>query len=461
MTVRDGSDPRDRSGAHRLTGVEIDDEHYARPPSETPSGRRRGRDEPRAGGRPPMAPRGRSGFGFGGLVRLVLFLAVLAGLVLVVSLTVLRPVVAGAVVGWAADNPSALRLPFVADLVREDLGTVLTEPTSSDAADVEFTVLDGDTASAIGQRLTDQGLLRDPRAFVFITTERALTGQLEAGTFVLRKNMTPDQMVTALLVAKSQAVAVGIREGLRLEQVTAKLQTLPLKMDVKAFYDLVKHPPQSLLKDYPWLDLPKGASLEGYLAPATYRVLPDSTPEDLVRQMLDTFYTSVGPERLNVPKARGLSFHEVLTLASLVEREAKLDEERALIAGVYEDRLNPKIWPTRLLQSDPTIIYINDSVQLAKTPFAKWQEYVFWTPPNGALQGVTLPAGLTSYDTYSVPGLMPGPIASPSIASIDAALAPDTKKGYLYFLAKNDGSDSTAFARTFKEHQANIKKYGK
>ena len=74
--------------------------------------------------------------------------------------------------------------------------------------------------------------------------------------------------------------------------MTAKLQTLPLKMDVKAFYDLVKHPPQSLLKDYPWLDLPKGASLEGYLAPATYRVLPDSTPEQLVRQMLDTFYTT-------------------------------------------------------------------------------------------------------------------------------------------------------------------------
>ncbi len=408
-----------------------------------------------------MAPRERSAFGFGGLVRLMLFLAVLAGLVLIVSLTVLRPVVAGAVVGWAADNPSALRLPFVADLVREDLGPVLTEPTSTDPADVEFTVLDGDTASTIGQRLTDEGLLRDPRAFVFITTDRQLTGQLEAGTFILRKNMTPDQMVTALLVAKDQAVAVGIREGLRLEQVTAKLQTLPLKMDVKAFYDLVKHPPQSLLDDYPWLDLPKGASLEGYLAPATYRVLPDSTPEQLVRQMLDTFYTTVGPERLDVPKARGLSFHEVLTLASLVEREAKLDEERALIAGVYQDRLNAKIWPTRLLQSDPTIIYINDTVQLAKTPFAKWQEYVFWTPPNGALKGVTLPAGLVGYDTYSVPGLMPGPISSPSIASIDAALNPDTGKGYLYFLAKNDGSDGTAFARTFKEHQANIQKYGK
>lgn len=457
MTVRGGAGPRDRSQAHRLSGVEIDDEHYARPADDAPTGRRRRGEGPRAGGRPPMAPPDRSGFGLGGLFRLVLFLVVLGALVLVVALTVLRPIVAGAVVGWAADNPSALGLPFVADLVREDLGSVLTDPTSSDPADVEFTVVDGDTASAIGQRLTDQGLLSDPRAFVFITTERGLTAQLEAGTFVLRKNMTPDQMVTALLVAKDQAVAVGIREGLRLEQVTAKLQTLPLTMDVKAFYDLVKHPPASLLKDYPWLDLPKGASLEGYLAPATYRVLPDSTPEQLVRQMLDTFYASVGPERLSVPKARGMSFHEVLTLASLVEREAKLDEERALIAGVYQNRLDNA---PRILNADPTVLYANDTVQLEKMKFADWKDYAFWVPPGGALAGLDVPAALQGYQSYQTAGLPPGPIATPSVASIDAALGPADKKGYFYFVAIPDGGGAHAFSKTYKEHQANLRKYG-
>ena len=107
--------------------------------------------------------------------------------------------------------------------------------------------------------------------------------------------MTPDELVTALLVSKDVAVSIGLREGLRLEQVTAKLQTLPLTMDVKAFYDEVKNPPKALLADYPWLDLPKGASLEGYLAPATYRVLPDIGPDELIRRMLDQFHETVGP----------------------------------------------------------------------------------------------------------------------------------------------------------------------
>ena len=134
MTVRGGGNPRDSAG---LAGVDIDDEHYARAPEPVAS-RGRGSEPPRAGGRQPQAPRGRSSFGLGGLLRLVLFIGVLAGIVLIVSLTVLRPVVAGAVVDWATDNPSALRLPFVADLVREDLGTAMTEPMSSDGGQVEF-----------------------------------------------------------------------------------------------------------------------------------------------------------------------------------------------------------------------------------------------------------------------------------------------------------------------------------
>ena len=112
-----------RATEANLAGVDIDEDFYARAPDAPASGRRpRGPAEPRAGGRPPQAPRGASGFGFGGLLRLLLFIGVLAGLVLIVALTVLRPFVAGAVVGWASDNPSALRLPFVQDLVREDLG---------------------------------------------------------------------------------------------------------------------------------------------------------------------------------------------------------------------------------------------------------------------------------------------------------------------------------------------------
>jgi UPF0755 protein len=463
VTVRGGGRPRDESGGH-LADVEIDEEHYARPLQPLPSAGRRGRppDPPRAGGRPPQAPRRRTGFGLGGLVRLLLFMGVLAGFVLIVSLTVLRPVVAGAVVGWAADNPSALRLPFVQDLVREDLGAAMTDPVSTDPGQVEFVVADGDTASQIAGRLASQGFIRDARAFVFISSERGLSSKLEAGTYLLRKNMTPDQLVNALLVSHDLAVSIPLREGLRLEQITAKLETLapPLTMDVSAFYSEVKNPPAALLADYPWLVLPKGASLEGFLEPATYRVLPDVTPDALIRQMLDAFYANVGPDRLNVAKSRGLTFYQVLTLASLVEREAKLDAERALIAGVYQNRLSPHTETAGFLGSDPSIFYVNDSIELAKVPLSKWTSYAFWAPPRKDFANATEPPDLALYNTYTTKGLMPGPICTPTVASIDAALAPDTKAGYLYFVAKNDGSNTTAFARTYKEHQANLKKYG-
>jgi UPF0755 protein len=459
MTLRGGRDTRGTPQARRLSEVEIDDEYFARPADEVPSDGRVRRGEPlRAGGRPPRTPRrGPAGFRFGGLLRFLLFACALAAFVLVVALTVLRPVVAKAVVGWASDNPSALRLPFVADLVREDLGTALTKAASADPSEIEFTVADGDTAASIASRLAAQGFLGDARAFVFITTERDLAGKLEAGTYILRRNMTPDELVTALLVARDQAITVGLRESLRIEQISAKLLTLPLTMDVKAFYDEAMHPPASLLNDYSWLNLPKGASLEGFLAAATYRVLPNISPDALIRRMLDRFYGTVGPDRLAVPAARGLSFYEVLSLASIVEQEAVVDTERPLIAGVYQNRLKTRPY---ILNADPTVIYANDTMQLGKLPFADWPTYAFWSLPGGALADVKVPKALQGYQTYQTPGLIPGPICTPTIASIDAALHPDTKAGYRYFVAIPKGGGRHDFSKTYAEHLAKLRKYG-
>ena len=90
----------------------------------------------------------------------------------------------------------------------------------------------------------------------------------------------------------------------------------------------------------------------------------------------------------------------------------------------------------------------------------KYTTYTFWAPANGKLEGVDIPADLIGYDTYTTAGLMPGPICTPSLASIDAALHPDTKDHYLFFLAKHDGSNASVFAKTAAEHQKNIDKYG-
>jgi UPF0755 protein len=454
MTLRSGGRPRDgrASQAHPF-----DPEAYATeaaPEYLEPSSRRIGR----GGG-------GRAGSGLMGLLKFLVFALVLAAVVLAVALTALRPLVRGAVMAVADDNPAALQLPFVQDIVRENLGEALTKPVSGDATQVEFLVESGDTARTIATRLQTQGLLADSRAFVFISTVRQLTGSLQQGTFVLRKNMTPDQLVSALLAPPTvKYVDIGLRAGLRLEQITAKLETLPLQMDAVEFYDLVKSPPASLIADYPWLKTilagaPKGASLEGFLWPATYRVLPDTTPEELVRLMLDQFAQNVGPDRMVVPAARGMTFYQILTMASIVEHEALLAEEKPLIAGVYQNRLNPKLFPRGTLESDPTIFYLNDSLQLASMPVKDWTQYVFWAPIKGGLTSDPPPPELAGYNTVTSRGLPPGPICTPTTTSIDAALDPDTSAGYLYFLAKGDGSGTSVFAKTFKEHQANIAKY--
>jgi UPF0755 protein len=412
-----------------------------------------------------------NGRGLGGLVRFALFLAIMALVVLVLMVTVARPILRMVVVPWADGNPGALRIGFVAELVREDLGEALTKAASSDPTAVEFVVESGDTPATLAPRLEEARIITSQRAFLYVAQMNDLGAQLDAGRFALTLDMTPAGVVDGLIHNRVviQAVNVTFREGLRLEQITAKLMTIQgSKVDPQAFYDLVTKPTDALLADYPWLldpsVLPKGASLEGFLYPATYtlRVGADAptTADGLVRMMLDAFYERVGADRLAVAKDRGLTFHEVLTLASIVEREAIQDEERPLIAGVYQNRLTPTKWPTGLMQSDPTIFYINDTLQLEKLKFSDWTQYVFWTTLTEKLP-VPLPPELAGYNTYTHKGLPPGPICSPALASIDAALAPDTKTGYLFFIAKGDGTGTSAFAKTQAEHDKNVAKYQK
>ena len=463
MTIRSGGRPRER---RQPDGRRFESDAYATdyvPVAYEPS-RRYGNGG--NGGR----RGGRRGSGLGGVVKFLLFALLLAALVLLILLTALRPLVNNAILAWAADSPAALNLPFVADLVRDDLGAALTEPVSDDPAQVEFLVEEGDTASTIAARLAEEDLIRDPRAFVFIASDKEIAGDLQQGTFVLRRNMTPDQLVNALLAPPPNPfVEIALRTGLRLEQITAKLQTLPaLEMDPREFYELAKEPPAALIADYPWLgrvlrEVPDGTkpSLEGFLWPGNYRVLPDTTPEELIRKMLDGFIANVTEAKLTVPAERGLTFYQVLALASIVEREAVLDEERPLIAGVYQNRIDgiPGI-KNKILNADPTVIYGYDTVMLNSIDFGTWKDYVFWKVPEGiAMRDIELPGSLVGFQTYTQPGLIPAPIVTPTVASIDAALHPDTADKYIYFLAIPDTS-AHVFAKTAKEHDANRKKYG-
>jgi UPF0755 protein len=467
MTIRSGGRVRERTQARPAKPGTWDDAWQPTYAQDTTSERPTGG---RGGGPGGLNGNGSNGWGrrprrrVPGILKFLAFALVLGAIVVLILATALRPLIRSTVIQWASDNPAALGISFVRSLVEEDLGPKLTTAASADTTQVPFVVNDGDSATAIALRLQQNGFLADRRAFILIATDRGLTQQLNAGTFILRRSMTPDQIVTALLAPEQvHYVTIPLRTGLRLEQITAKLETIDgLKMDPEAFYNLAKRPSPALLADYPWLKqiLPAGASLEGFLWPATYMVLPDTTPEELIRDMLDGFKTAVG-DRLTVPAARKMSFYEILTLASLVEREAVHDEDRPLIAGVFQNRLNPKLFPNLHLGSDPTIFYIHDTLRLRAMNIADWKTYLFWDALHGEQLPASLPPDLAAYNTTTHQGLVPGPICTPTVASIDAALAPNTKTGYLYFLAKADASGDTVYAKTFKEHQANIAKYGK
>lgn len=454
MTIRSGRGPRDgRTQAHPVDSGAYDTAPWSdRDPRRRPIGRNGGGNGHRRG-----IPTG---------LKFLVFALVLAALVLGSLLTVLRPLVASAISDWAYDNPGALRIPFVEDIVRDRLANDLAQPAGSDPTEVEFEVLSGDTPKTLADRLAAEGLIRSPRAFVFQATLRDLAPHLDAGKYHIAQNLTPDQVVTALTDNRITVTVVPVtfREGLRIEQITAKLQTLgpPLSIDPQAFYDLVKHPPADLLAAHPWLKdagLPKGASLEGFLAPATYDLVAATTARDLVDQMLEAFQQQVGPERMQVPKSRGLTFYQVLTLASIVEKEAVLDEERRTIAGVYQNRLNAK-GALQLLNADPTVFYALDTVKLDGLAFADWIGFSFWNPPGVGLSSVKLPKPLQGYHSYQVRGLPPGPICTPSVNSIDAALEPDTKSGFYYFVAIPDGGGAHDFSKTFEQHKQKLRKYG-
>jgi UPF0755 protein len=333
----------------------------------------------------------------------------------------------------------------------------------------------GDTPASLAPKLLEAGVIASERAFLFYATLDELGDKLDAGRFALATDMTPREVVKGLVENRItiRTLEITFREGLRLEQLTAKLQTYEADgttVDPEQFYEMVKDPPQELLADFPFLQdesiRPAGASLEGFLYPATYtvRITGEDTDdaEDLIRMMLSEFRDRLGEERFQVPESRGLSFYRVLTLASIVEREAVLDDERPLIAGVYQNRIDraPAV-RHGLLQADPTIIYANDTVLLGE--YGDWTQYLFWSTdalPDVPFREIEFPEGLAGYNTYATRGLPPGPICTPSVSSIDAALAPDTAAGMNFFVAIPDGGGQHDFSKTLQEHEQKLREYG-
>jgi UPF0755 protein len=267
-----------------------------------------------------------------------------------------------------------------------------------------------------------------------------LDASLEAGDYTLRRNMNMPEVGAALQEASFEEVVVTIPEGLRAEQVAEILAEEGIMqyaefMQVVQAGNTVQH---NLLSDKPG-----GASYEGYLFPDTYRLPANASPEDLIERMLDNLAARLPANTFDLAAQQGMSFFQILTVASIVEREAVIAEERPTIASVYLNRLKPDS-PVNYLQADPTVQYAMgyqpEADQWWKTPVTL-EEY----------QTIDSP-----YNTYLTPGLPPTPIASPGIGSIVATLQP-AETNYYFFVAFENGAH--VFAETFEEHEQNVARY--
>ena len=381
------------------------------------------------------------------------------------------------VMAWVEENPGAIEHGIVEDFVQWYRPEALAdEPASAEQRRVSVTVEQGATDTSIGKLLFDQGLIGSQIAFQHAVITAGREGTLAAGTYDLFPNMRPSEIVATLQGQPiGELTSVTIREGLRLEEVVAAFAASEMTMNMEEFASLLQAPPPELLNQYDFLaDLPAGRSLEGYIPPETIEYEVDTDAIDVVGELLDEFERSLTDEIMAGIDAKGLSLDEALIIASIVEREAVIDEERQPIAAVYTKRfLEPDNAQTAgLLNADPTLQYGLTTGELrpvghpllgeetgGSLPVDEWGAVEWWPMLQVGGGDVALEEVLLGFQTYTQPGLPPMPIAAPRTGSLEAVATASLDDGFLFFVAgcpdgTRDGSHY--FAATNGEHEANV-----
>ena len=296
----------------------------------------------------------------------------------------------------------------------------------------EITVESGSGTADIAAALQQKGVIMHPAWFRLISKLGGHDGSYQQGGFVLRQKAGYAAIMKTLQDTPNQsdAVRVTIPEGFELRQIADRLEEQGL-IDRKAFYNAVENGHF----DYDFLkNLPKRENrLEGYLFPDTYMFRKGEGEEAVINNMMERFDEMYTPELRARAKALSMTDDEVITLASVIEREAQGDADRDLVSGVFHNRLKSTEYP--YLQSCATVQYI--------------------LKERKAVLSVADTKIESLYNTYLNPGLPVGPIASPGLASIKAALYP-AETDYLFFVLDSTGKHR--FAKTYAEHQENMKK---
>jgi UPF0755 protein len=277
----------------------------------------------------------------------------------------------------------------------------------------------GSTVNEIADNLEQMGAISSKADFVFFAKLLRKSARLKVGRYAIKPNSSLGHILGIIERGESTPFNVTIPEGYSMGQIANLLETT-LDLDMSQYRDIVTN------RHY--LDSLKvpADNLEGYLAPSTYNLYYDENPRRVVSKMVTHFFQSLPDSFEDKARRLGLTVHQAVTLASLVEKEARLDNERPIIAAVYLNRLRKGM----KLDCDPTVIYAL----------------------GGGLGRPLVKDDLdcdSPYNTYRISGLPPGPIANPGVKALEAAVNP-ASVGFLYFVAKGDGSH--VFSYTLDDH---------
>jgi UPF0755 protein len=321
-------------------------------------------------------------------------------------------------------------------------------PGGTATGKVLIEIPNGASAGDVSSRLMDAGLIGNPTVFRLYAGQRGLAGRFKAGRYEIAAPASPKQILDTLVKgAADELVTVVVPPGKNLLEVADILAAAGVagKAELAA-----KASDPTFAAE---LGLP-GNTLEGYLFPDTYRLRPHSTPARALiplvrrhRQVWDELRAAHAKAALELKKTLGFDDHQIVVLASIVEKETGRPEERPRIAQVFINRLIMPAFRPKLLQTDPTIIYGCTVGTPRSTACQKW---------DGRIHRIHLDDRENVYNTYTHEGLPPGPISNPGRAALEAVLAPD-KTPFLYFVARNDGTHQ--FSRTVAEHNAAVVKF--
>lgn len=299
--------------------------------------------------------------------------------------------------------------------------------TDGDIENKQIEIPSGSTTSEIANILKENNLIRNENVFRLASRLKGTEGKLKAGFYNFNTTMTPEEILDNLAQGgkSGHTFKITIPEGFTIEKIAEKLEgnnIVDKEKFIKLTYDIKK-----FSKEYDFLkNIPEGINMEGYLYPATYEMYEDSTEEDIINKMLEEFNNKYKKiiEKSKIPL--DLNTHEFITLASLVEREAKVDKDRALVSSVIYNRLKIDM----PLQIDATIQYALDSRKEKLTYDDLEIESI--------------------YNTYKNKGLPIGPISSPGLESIKASLNPE-ETNYIFYVLKKDGSGEHFFTDDYNE----------